>query len=741
MNKILKNKALVAFLSSLLLGTIITLPNIIGGHGTFTLIADWNFQQIPFNKLINDSIKEGSYLWTWFNELGSNFIGTFSFYNLFSPFNIIAYIFPSSWFEYLIGPIFILKYAVAGLTSYLFIQRYVKNKNYALIGSLLYAFSGFQLTNTLFYHFHDVVAIFPLLLYTLDSLVLDNKKGKFALVVALCALTNWFFFIGEVVFVILYFIVRVITKSYKINFNKFIQIVLESLIGTLLSAFVLLPSLLFVSSNPRINNSWDIIKMFKYENMVNYAEIIRSFIFAPEIMYIRSIFSENNYTSVELYLPFVGCILFISYILKNIRKWPSIMSIISVVFMLIPILNSSFFAFTTTYYARWFYMPILIFSLISSICLDKNYKIENGVLLSIFASSLFFISMFIYMVISKNHSIFYDISYFVLSISITFLNMFIMYYVYNIKNKKIMTIAIVIFIFLFVGIWGNYMVYKYKNRTFVTHNYYIQYLNNAKYLGKYKNEKTNSSNSCSYNFGYTSKIKNIKTFNSNISGSAFKFYNSLYYGRHVATIIEESDKYLNDFLGVRYMISCNNKENLEQYGYKYLEESGPYRIYINPEYKEFGFGVNKYISNKDFKKLSIDERKKVLNDTIVLNDKQIEKYGYLYKPDNDINYETNNFKYLKNGFKSYIISDKETLAIYTIPYDKGWKAYINGKNANIEEVDNGMMAVKINKGKNKILFKYFTPGLKEGIIITILSVISLIIYNILWDKRKVRSKK
>ncbi|MBQ9012808.1 MAG: YfhO family protein, partial [Bacilli bacterium] len=385
MNKILKNKALVAFLSSLLLGTIITLPNIIGGHGTFTLIADWNFQQIPFNKLINDSIKEGSYLWTWFNELGSNFIGTFSFYNLFSPFNIIAYIFPSSWFEYLIGPIFILKYAVAGLTSYLFIQRYVKNKNYALIGSLLYAFSGFQLTNTLFYHFHDVVAIFPLLLYTLDSLVLDNKKGKFALVVALCALTNWFFFIGEVVFVILYFIVRVITKSYKINFNKFIQIVLESLIGTLLSAFVLLPSLLFVSSNPRINNSWDIIKMFKYENMVNYAEIIRSFIFAPEIMYIRSIFSENNYTSVELYLPFVGCILFISYILKNIRKCQSIMSIISVVFMLIPILNSSFFAFTTTYYARWFYMPILIFSLISSICLDKNYKIENGVLLSIFA--------------------------------------------------------------------------------------------------------------------------------------------------------------------------------------------------------------------------------------------------------------------------------------------------------------------------------------------------------------------
>ena len=51
---------------------------------------------------------------------------------MFSPFNIIGYIFPSGWFEYLVGPILILKYAVAGLTSYLFIQRYVKDKKYAI---------------------------------------------------------------------------------------------------------------------------------------------------------------------------------------------------------------------------------------------------------------------------------------------------------------------------------------------------------------------------------------------------------------------------------------------------------------------------------------------------------------------------------------------------------------------------------------------------------------------------------
>ena len=209
MKKVFSNKTFLAFVLSFMLGTIIIVPNIIGGKGIYNIWADFNVQQIPFNKMINSSIRDGSILWTWYNELGSNFIGTFSFYNLFSVFNIIGYIFPASWFEYIIGPIFIFKYAVAGLTSYLFLKRYVKNKNYAIIGSLLYSFSGFQLTNTMFYHFHDDVALYPLLLYTLDNLMYDNKKGWFAIVVALLAFTNWFFLIGEVIFTILYFVLKI----------------------------------------------------------------------------------------------------------------------------------------------------------------------------------------------------------------------------------------------------------------------------------------------------------------------------------------------------------------------------------------------------------------------------------------------------------------------------------------------------------------------------------------------------
>ena len=101
MKKLLKKKSVQAFCYSLILGLLIVLPNIIVEKGIYSLISDYNYQQVPFNMLMANAIKEGTILWTWFNELGSNFIGTFSFYNLFSPFNILIYPFPESIYPYL----------------------------------------------------------------------------------------------------------------------------------------------------------------------------------------------------------------------------------------------------------------------------------------------------------------------------------------------------------------------------------------------------------------------------------------------------------------------------------------------------------------------------------------------------------------------------------------------------------------------------------------------------------------
>lgn len=717
--KIVKNKLLLSFILSIILGSIIVVPNIIVGHGIYSLSADLNEQQIPFNMLINESLKNGSFLWTWFNDLGSNFIGTFSFYNLFSPFNIIGYLFPATWFPYLIGPLFILKYGIAGLTSYLFLKRYVKNKNYAVLGSLLYAFSGFQLTNILFFHFHDVVAFFPLLLYSLDRLVYDKKRGGFALVIFLCAITNWFFFIGQGIFLFIYFIVKVICKDYKINKKLFLNILFEVIIGILMSLFVLLPSMFFIMNNPRVGSNWTIIDMLRY-HFNSYFEIIRGMIFPPETMNNRAFLTNTNYHSVEIYLPIVGMMLVIPYLLKNKKDSLSIIFIISIIFMFIPILNSSFFLFNSTYYARWFYMPILIMSLMSIKTLEDKLDINSGILFTDICIILLTIGSYAF---NKIHGFIVFNKWYLIIIIIEMIFGIIGVLLCN-KYKKKNIVILILFIFIYVSFHGNYMVYKYKYSNIKYDNSYLDYITYNNEFSKYKNYRFNSSKSCNRNLGYTKRLNNIRTFNSNINGSSFNFYNSVGLIRMTSTKIKPSNKKLNDILGVRYIINCG--DNIKKYGYKYVDSIKSYKIYENSDYLEFGYSVHDYIDTDTFNYLNKDDKLDALKHKVVLSKDDINKYRNIYP--NKAIYKNNIFEFTNNGFKSTIDSTEDTLAIYQIPYDEGFSAKVNGMNSEIIKVNNGFIGIKINKGINNIYVNYMPKGFIEGLIISIISIIIYIGY-------------
>jgi uncharacterized membrane protein YfhO len=725
--EIWNKKELCAFLLSFFLGCLIIIPNIIINKGIFVLTADLNVQQIPFLKAINASLKSGNFLWTWYNGLGSNFISTFSFYNLFSPFNIITYFFPSNLIEYLIGPIYILKYAVAGLTSYLFLNRYVKNKNLAILGSLLYAFSGFQLTNTLFYHFHDVVAFFPLVLYTLDNLVINNKKGWFGLSIVLMALTNWFFLIGTCVFTLIYFLIKIITKEYKINLKKFLQVAFEAICGILIAAFVLIPSFLFTLNNPRLGTNWTINNMLIYSSKSTYFNIIKSLVMPSDVMNSRSLLFATDYTSIEAYLPVVGVILSSTYIFKNKKNWISIICVLLIIMMLVPIFNSSFFAFQTAYYARWFYCPILMLSLASIKTLDENINYKPGLIINFIFMILLLCGILYVIYKIPTKQIVYNSNYLIISI-IFFIISYIFMYVIIDKKKKIF--SIIIAIILFITFWGNYTIYTYKGNTFKNIDYYKQYLLVSNILKLEKNSRSNSSSGCEYNYGYLSKINNIKEWNSNIEGSNFELYNSLGIYRGVSTIIPESDKNINDFLSVKYLISCG--EDLSKYGYIYQYSNDYLKIYLNPNYKNFGFSNSKYMSIDDFNKLSFDERKQIINEYTILTNEQILRYKDLFVK--KIKYSKNDFTFQNNGFNSYIETNKDALAIYTIPYDTGWIATNNGQSTKIEKVDNGVMAVKINKGQNSIKFNFITPGLKIGAKISALTIVIYLLYIIFYRK-------
>ena len=696
------------------------LPITILEKGLFFIGADFNLQQMIFGEVMNYSLKEGSYLWTWFNDLGSDFIGAFSFYNLFSPFNVFTYLFPARWYPYLCSFLTIVKFGVGGLTSYLFLKRYVKNKKLVLLGSLLYSFSGFQFTNMLF-HYYDSVVLFPLLLYALDNLIYDNKKGYFALTVSLLAFTNWFMFIGEVVFVVIYYIVKVICKSYVFDLKKFFNILLEGVLGTLLASVVLVPSLFFTISNPRISNSFTLSSSLKYSSLINYIEIFRAFFFPSEVMTPRAYLDTANYASVDLYLPFVGSVLAISYSISKKKSWISILMFTCIFFMFVPILNSSFFLFTTSYYARWFYMPTLVLALLSIKCIEENISIKSGTIISFLSLGVMILSYFVLKYRYPEVEYIHDIKYLIMMISFMIINLVILILIYKSKNRLK---YLFIFTILFVGIWSNYSIYKYRCNSLEYNKRYYNYIHSYKEIKFDDLVRTNSFTGCFSNQGIIFKNGNLLSFNTNMEGSAFEFYNSVDYQRLVSTSILV-DSPLNQFLSVKYFISCTDEEKDD---YKLYKDTKNYKIYLNDNYKEMGFVFNKYISNKEFLEKSTEEKYNIINSMIILDDEQITKYKDYYNGDVKVN--SNKFKFINNGFISDIDVSKDTLVLYSVPYDKGWKAFNNGREVEIENVDNGMMAIKINKGMNNVKFTYYPRGLKLGLWLSIVSYIGLLIYCI-----------
>ena len=85
------------------------------------------------------------------------------------------------------------------------------------------------------------------------------------------------------------------------------------------------------------------------------------------------------------------------------------------------------------------------------------------------------------------------------------------------------------------------------------------------------------------------------------------------------------------------------------------------------------------------------------------------------------------------------VNDDKKLMFTSIPYDEGWTLKVDGKKYDYIKVLNGFIAVELDKGQHKIQFKYVPPGLKIGILISLLSLGFLILK--LKKRRQLRNKR
>ncbi len=745
---------------------IVLLPLLIMDRGYFIYYGDFVSQQLPFYELANDAVRAGQFGWNWYTDLGGSFIGSYAFYLFGSPFFWLSVLLPKGAVLYAIPWLLCLKHGVASLTAYAYIRRFVQNKNAAVIGGLLYAFSGFQMFNLFFNHFQDVTALFPLMLIAMEELVNNNRRGWFAVIVAVMAVNNYFFFTGQVVFLVIYFFMRSNCRDFHVNMKKFLALGIEAVLGVLIACAVLLPSALAVMENSRVSSSLFGQDILFYSDKTRIMRIIQSFFMIPDAPARPNLFSTESgkWASIGGYLPLFSMAGVIAFMGQKKKHWATRLTWLCILCAFIPILNCMFYMLNGSYYARWYYMPILIMAMMTAQALDdREIRWKGGV--SVCAVMLAFFSAVFFLPSRNNEEkvteffAFANIpAYFWVVMAVCILCLIGCCWLIRLRHEKRPFLQkAVILTAAACAVCTGTMVYFGKSIGTDADSYIDNGIRGEENLSiSYALDEDDyfridiSENYDNYPMFWG--LSSMRTFHSTVSVSIMDFYDSIGITRDVASRAEPKHYTLRGLFSVKYYferVEDADPENpFAMPGFTYLKTENGFNIYQNDYFIPMGFTYDTYVT-EDMLEGRIDStRERLLIHSLLLTEEQAESYKDIIVPANAASYTPSqeeylaycaahaqeaceDFEYDSSHFSAGISLDKPKLVFFSVPYDKGWTAEVNGVPVTVERVSNGFMAVRCEAGENDIVFSYHTPGLKAGLLLTLGGVLLLAVYLVL----------
>lgn len=765
-----------------LTAAIFFLPFYLLDGGFFHYAGDFNSQQISFYRYMNGFVKGAGYpdsafagaprnTFSWATDLGSGVMNAYSFYLYGSPFFWLSALLPQSWLPYMMVPLLVLKFGVAGGGAYLYLRRYVKNANYAVLGACLYALSGFAVYNVFFNHFVDVVALFPYLLWALDEAIYENRHGLFAFWVAVNLLNNYFFFVGQVIFLCIYFVCKLTAKDFRLTGRKFGHLLWESVLGVAMGCLLLFPAVLSLLQNPRtidLSSGWGFLT---YAKVQQYLAILLSWILPPDSPYLTSVWSEGviKWTSMTSYLPLCSLAGAMAY--WRSRKADSKKRIVAVcaVCALVPVLNSAFYALNSSYYARWYYMPTLILAAMTVNALeDPDIDLDapaRGIGWIMLATLVFAVvpvrddttETWSFGVLKNPEQFFVVLGFGLLGLMLY--RVLCSKWRQDSRFAQRMTAAVLVFACAFtmvhigIGKFGQW----HTDSDLVEQDTNALLLKNDLPEGDYRIDTYKIHD----NIGMWLDKSCLQYFGSTAAPSILSFYPGLGVKRDVRSEPEITNYALRGLLSVEYLITTPEKresfEDEADAGWTYLADVDGYTLYHNDNYVPMGFTYDYYVTDATYQTSIKTLRSNLLMRALVLTDEDVAQYGkYLTELSedmlNDLHYDSYTqdcadrrahscsvFQMNNAGFHAEITLDKPNLVFFSVPYDDGFTAYVNGEKTDILQVDEGLMAVLCPAGTSSIDFVYQAAGLSASRVVTAVAIPVWVVYVACFVRRKRRS--
>ena len=144
----------------------------------------------------------------------------------------------------------------------------------------------------------------------------------------------------------------------------------------------------------------------------------------------------------------------------------------------------------------------------------------------------------------------------------------------------------------------------------------------------------------------------------------------------------------------------------------------------------------------------------VLMKALLLTDEQVGRYGQMMQnltddEKNNISYEdyvqdctarresaVTSFTATRTGFTAQADLEAENLVLFSVPYDDGFTATVNGVPAEVEKVDNGLMAVAAPAGHSEIVFTYHTAGLRQSVAVSAGAIVVYAVWVAVLHRKK-----
>ena len=717
------------------------------GGGYFHYAGDFNDQQINFYQYANAFLKHGG-SFSWATDLGSGFVNAYSFYLLGSPFFWLSMLLPARLMPWAMVPLLCLKMAVAGGGGYLWARRWVRDDTWSMLAGCLYAFSGFSIYNIFFNHFLDVVALFPYMLAALDDAAIDGKKGCFPFWVALNLVDNYFFFAGQAVFLIIYFFCMVAGRRYKIGPRKFALLAWETVLGCACGCVLLLPAGLSLLQNPRTIDPFTGYGYLFYGKSQQYGAIFYSAFLMPDAPYFKDMFQEGilKHTSLTAYLPLVGAAGGLAFCRARGRHPFTYILKVCVVCAFVPVLNSAFYALNASYYARWYYMPILVFCGATCYLLSRPALAERKLPRAFRLTSFITLTAAVFAFVPNEDEdgnfklgVLDEPARFWAVFGVTVLGIVIFALLWHFCRQKrqwgsIMTAAVLGFSLVYGTLHLSLTKYAQWD---VDSDLIAETYGSTQEISAALPEDTFyrlDAYEAHNNLGLWFDRSCLQFFNSTVAPSIMEFYPEVGVKRDVNSKPDAENYGLRGLLSVRYTLVAKDKEDewTEKAlpGWQRSGETAAYAIYENENWVPMGFTYDYYVTADQLDRVSETERAQILCRALLLNEDQVSAFDTLLQPlpDEELTNRSEDayaadcaarragavaeFTATDTGFTAHTNYDTDELVFFSVPYDDGFTATVNGAPAGVEKVDDGLMAVYAPAGENEIEFTYHTPGLK-----------------------------